>query len=49
VHWSARTVVRQGNEIMHAARRPTARLLYPGRCVSYDIAISRHETPRYID
>ena len=39
VHWSARTAVRQGNETMHAARRPTARPLYQGRCISYDIAI----------
>jgi len=26
-------------QTMHAARRPTARLLYPGRCVLYNIAI----------
>ena len=43
------TMVHQGNKTMHGARRPTARPLYPGRCVSYDIAISRYEMPRYID
>jgi len=44
VQWSV--IVTQ---TMRAARRPTARPLYRGRCVSYDIVISRYETPRYID
>jgi len=39
VHWSVRTVVRQGNETMHAVHRPTARPLYRGRYVSCDIKI----------
>jgi len=34
VQWSVKVT-----QTMHAARRPTARQLYPGRCVSYDIAI----------
>jgi len=29
-------------QTMHAARRPTARPLYRGRCVSYDITIVRY-------
>jgi len=33
------TTVHQGNKTMHGARRPTAHPLYPGRCVSYNIAI----------
>jgi len=34
VHWSVNVM-----QTMHAARRPTARPSYRGRCVSYDIAI----------
>ena len=34
VQWSVKVT-----QTMHAARRPTARQLYPGRCVKYDIAI----------
>ena len=43
VQWSAKVTT------MHGARRPTAGPLHRGRCVSYDIAISRYEMPRHID
>jgi len=39
VHWWVRTAVRQGNETMHAARRPIACSLYRGHYVPYNIAI----------
>jgi len=41
VHWSARTLVRQMRPYMQrVGGRPTARPLWEGRCISYDIAIS---------